>query len=297
MIITKEILIKINPKNIYHLKSLGYTGMTFHKDMLIPVEHLSIGSGYKLNIICDVCGEKVIRRYCDYMGSYNNGGYFACSNKCSYKKKQKTFMEHYGVKHLLQSKELRDRMKTNNLEKYGVEYISQTKEVKEKRIKTCLDKYGVENPSQLEEFKIKKENTSLINNGVKYHNQNKKDFDYVFRKINKIKTYDEKLYYQSSYEKHFLDYCKNKGILNDIHNFEYRFKYLHNNVEKFYFPDFYIKKLNLIIEIKSKYYYDKYLETNDLKREKCISDGYQYIFIIDKNYEEFDKILYQPSYP
>ena len=52
-----------------------------------------------------------------------------------------------------------------------------------------------------------------------------------------------------------------------------------------YFPDFYYKEKNLIIEIKSTYYYNKYLNKNLAKQEACISQGYNFIFIIDNDYQ------------
>ena len=59
-------------------------------------------------------------------------------------------------------------------------------------------------------------------------------------------------------------------------------KYIFEEKEKIYFPDFYIEKLNLIIEIKSSYYYEKYYEKNQEKYKKCIDDGYSYLFIINE---------------
>jgi very-short-patch-repair endonuclease len=62
-----------------------------------------------------------------------------------------------------------------------------------------------------------------------------------------------------------------------------------------YFPDFYIEKLNLIIEIKSEYYYYLNLEKNIAKEKACLEQGYKYILIIDKNYKEFENTIKNPS--
>ena len=59
-----------------------------------------------------------------------------------------------------------------------------------------------------------------------------------------------------------------------------------NERDKVYFPDFYIPKYNLIVEVKSAYTYDKELDLNLTKKEWSIRSGYDFIFIIDKNYDE-----------
>jgi len=67
--------------------------------------------------------------------------------------------------------------------------------------------------------------------------------------------------------------------------------YLYENKNKYYHPDFYYKHLNLIIEIKSNYTYNKELNKNLSKRKSCIEKGYKFIFIIDKKYNEFEKLI------
>ena len=70
----------------------------------------------------------------------------------------------------------------------------------------------------------------------------------------------------------------------DISNFNGNIKYTNKNV---YYPDFYLEEMNLIVEIKSKYTYECDYDKNILKRNGCIKNGYKFIFIIDKNYDEF----------
>jgi len=68
-------------------------------------------------------------------------------------------------------------------------------------------------------------------------------------------------------------------------------KYEFNNKEKVYYPDFYYQPLNLIIEIKSSYTFYKDLDKNLIKQKQCLDKGYNFIFIIDKKYDEFEKLL------
>jgi len=60
---------------------------------------------------------------------------------------------------------------------------------------------------------------------------------------------------------------------------------------KHYYPDFYIPKYNLIIEIKSNYIYNLQKKLNEKKKKETIKAGYNYIILKEKNYEPFDKFL------
>lgn len=72
-----------------------------------------------------------------------------------------------------------------------------------------------------------------------------------------------------------------------IKNKQYEFK--GNN--KVYYPDFFIASLNLVVEIKSSRWYVDQLDKNLKKQQVTLDSGYGFIFIIDKNYAEFDSIL------
>jgi len=54
-----------------------------------------------------------------------------------------------------------------------------------------------------------------------------------------------------------------------------------------YFPDFFIKELNLVIEIKSHYTYDIEKEQNEAKKEATVNSGFRFEFVVDKNYQFF----------
>ena len=43
-----------------------------------------------------------------------------------------------------------------------------------------------------------------------------------------------------------------------------------------YIPDIWIPKDNLIIEVKSIYTYNKYIEKNNLKKDAVLSNGFNY---------------------
>ena len=99
-----------------------------------------------------------------------------------------------------------------------------------------------------------------------------------------------RLTYQASYEKDFIDYCENQNIIDKVSNGPFLW-YEYDGKKKRYFSDFFIEELNLIIEIKSSHWYYTYKEQNDAKRKACIDNGFGYIMILDKNYDEFNEYI------
>ena len=93
-------------------------------------------------------------------------------------------------------------------------------------------------------------------------------------------------------EPSFLDYVFSNNILqeDEIVYYPKGIKYFTSDGGKhIYFPDFYIPKFHLIVEIKSWYILAKDLNVS-LKIQATKDFGYNYIMILDKKYDEF-KIL------
>ncbi len=97
------------------------------------------------------------------------------------------------------------------------------------------------------------------------------------------------------YEDDFLNYVFNKTKIEENEfNFKKRLKIelSENDVKnKNYYPDFYLKKYNLVIEIKSEYIYKLQKDLNLKKETKTKEKGYLYLIIKDKNYKEFNTFL------
>jgi hypothetical protein len=88
------------------------------------------------------------------------------------------------------------------------------------------------------------------------------------------------LYYQGSYEFDFLvNYF-------DIFKIKRGLTFRYDN--SIYYSDFYIESLNLIIEIKSTFYYNLNPDKILRKSSTVIESGYNFILILDKNYKEFE---------
>jgi hypothetical protein len=59
-----------------------------------------------------------------------------------------------------------------------------------------------------------------------------------------------------------------------------RIKYMYNNKERTYYPDFYVKSTNTIYEVKSLYTYNIHKEQNIAKKDACVKQGFNYQFKI-----------------
>lgn len=181
------------------------------------------------------------------------------------------------------------KRKQTCLEKYGVENVYQSKEIKEKCKKIHLEKLGVENPSQSEKIKKKKEQTCLKNHGVKYGQQNKEIFEKTQKTRWNLKKYkDTNIYYRGTYEFDFLENFYDKYP--DIENGK-GIKYFFEDNQHYYFPDFYIPSLNLIVEVKNSYLVKRYTNNIKAKEKATIINSFKYIMIIDKKYNDFNKFI------
>ena len=226
---------------------------------------------------------------------------------------KKTNLEKYGVDSYSKTDQYKLKVKNTSLKKYGVDNYSKTDEFKIKVKNTSLKKYGVDSPNKsnlIKEFKklsmIKKygyisnsmtieskeklKKTNLERYGVEYPMQVLEFSEKQQKNSKKIHYYNDNIYYQSSYEKDFLDYMNSLNLLHKVSRGPI-IKYNYGLSNKIHYPDFYIDDYNLIIEIKSDYYYYKYKDINEIKMKTAIDIGYNYLYIINKDYTIFDKIL------
>ena len=205
-------------------------------------------------------------------------------------KVKETSLERYGVDNYSKTNEFKNKVKETSLERYGVDSPNKSEYVKEIKKSSMMKKYGYISNSMTKESKDKLRKTNLEKYGVEYPMQVLEFSEKQQKNSKKILYYNENIYYQSSYEKDFLDYVSDINILSKVTRGP-TIKYNNGISEKIHYPDFYIDDYNLIVEIKSDYYYYKYLETNKLKFNKAIEMGYNYMFIINKNYKYFNEII------
>jgi hypothetical protein len=253
----------------------------------ISIDELALNSHKKVKVKCDNCGKEKTIKYQLYNRSTNNGTseYYCNKKECINKKRKKAIQDKYGVDNVFQIPNVKDKIKNTNLNKYGVENPQQNVEIKKKTEKTNLKKYGVKNPFQSDEIKEKIKIKNIKKYGTEYPSQNLEFFQKKLKYGLKIKKI-ENLTYQGSYEKDFILRYKDKITIENGLSIEY----YHNDEKKIYHSDFFIPELNLVVEIKSRYWYNEHLEICQLK-EKYSKKIYNYIMILDKNYKEFEELL------
>jgi len=294
MLKEKEIEISIGSSNYKHFYE-KYGPYNKGDIILIKIEDLIKNSTVKVTTVCDVCGREKIMKYQPYNIQINKDNYYCCS-KCKSTKSKITNMKKYGAEYPMQRKDVMEKSKNTLIEKYGITNISQRKDIRKIRSERLKDpnyqikmldgvmfKYGIDNVSKIQSIQEQKEKTLMSNYGVRNPSQSEFLFEKSQKSGKKIKFHENtNLYYRGTYELHFLDFCFQHNI-NVQKGPSISFKYKEKN--KVYHSDYLLPDFNLICEIKSNYYYDKYLELNLIKEKETIKTGYNFIFIIDKNYK------------
>lgn len=230
---------------------------------------------YEINGICKWCKNNPTT-----FRSFSEGYFDFCSQKCQ----QLHTASKYGVKNLFQSKEIKEKIKLSLIKKYGVDHPNKSIIIQNKTKNTKKEKYGNENYNNTEKITqtmIKRygvKSPCLMNgyfekwtkSGVK-----KKEYKLPSGKIIKLQGYENKA----------LDIMLKTYSENEI--FECnppKIKYKENEINRIFYPDFYIKKNNLIIEIKSRFTFNNWKDKNLLKIDECKKQGFNIEYwIINKN--------------
>jgi hypothetical protein len=263
------------------------TKEVLYKGKLKKVSEVGEFSHSKVEVACDFCGNVKITSISNHSLSCKDDGKYYCYN-CRWIKYEKTCIEKYGSKNASSNEEIKIRRKESVLKSHGCENVFQSKEIKDKIKKNCFEKYGVEFFMQCELGKKKVKEGFQKKYGTDHYMKNPDKFKSFMKTNLKIKKYENSnLYYQGSYELDFLEkYSNIIDISNGIH-----LKYFYENELHSYMPDFYLPEYNLIIEVKSTYTYNLHLLRNLAKKQYSINSGYNFLFIIDKNYIELEKII------
>ena len=169
MLVPNQLIkIKITRRNCEHYRNLGYDVQC--KDIImVPPEHLTVGSHDSVLVTCDVCGELMTREYKTYI-THRKYNLDTCT-KCKDKKSKVTNIERYGCQNPMQAAEIREKARATMLNKYGVEFPAQSEAVREKMRATTMAHYGVEHAAQSENIKQQMKDTCLAKYGVPHFSQ------------------------------------------------------------------------------------------------------------------------------
>ena len=177
------------------------------------------------------------------------------TKECKEKSKQ-TCMEKYGVEYSGQSENNKQKSKQTCMEKYGVEYSFQSKNNKEKSKQTWIKKYGVDNPAKSEIIKDKIKQVCISRYGENYMKN-----PIIFNKIKNtcFRKYGNYYLLTDEFKQKYINTIIKNNRISKVENgfmnyleyhypndFEYQYK-----SELYPFNcDFYIKSLDLYIEIQ-----------------------------------------------
>jgi hypothetical protein len=233
MILTKEIILKINNRYVKYYKDKGYNNFKGGDNIIVDIKDLPSNSHVEVECKCDNCDSINTIKYYNYVNNISNGGIYLCK-KCKNIKTEKTNMERYGVKTTLLEKNTIKKGKETTKEKYGVEHYSKTKEFKDKMIEHNLknygveqyfssdkvkndrfEKFGVEYFSQTEQYKEQYKNTILEKYGVEHYSKTN-DFKDKIKKLFILNNKSEKLNILS-YDNDIVTIQCDKGHIYEIH--------------------------------------------------------------------------------
>ncbi len=287
MILSEYVKIKINTNKLKNIYS-KYEPFKLGDIIDIKPKDLTSGSHVKIKVKCDTCDNENEMMYKEYIRVTKFDGLYYC-RKCAAIKVKNTCIERYGVTNVSKSQTIIDAIKTTIQEKYGVNNIMNLEETRQKIKNVFIEKYGYNHPMKNKEFlkEFKRKNFEETGYETPFESSRVQEKIFKSSRYSKFNSF-YKIYYQGSYEEDFLKLCKHLSL--NVTKPKY-IKYFFEGKIRRYFPDFYIKELDLIIEIKSNYYYKLHLEMNNLKKEYTIKNGFKHLTIIDKNYEEFLKIV------
>lgn len=161
--------VKVIGITLQHYRDLGYDVKCFDT-IVVPPEHLTDGSRYMVDVLCDICKKKIPRTYKKYLKHHKEG--FDTCNQCKDKKIKQTCMTRYGVPTPMLVPEVQEKQKEIFQKKYGVENISQSEQIKEKKKQTCMKNFGVENPASSDIIQEKIKETCKKKYGCDYPTQN-----------------------------------------------------------------------------------------------------------------------------
>ena len=217
---------------------------------------------------------------------YYKNDYGCCSLSCAGKQSLKTISKSIGVENQFQLESVKNKSKKTLIEKYGVDNISKLESIKEQKRNTMfknygrtnnfgengelaelhmLNKYGVRNPAHLSSIAEK----THSNRYKKKHLLITPSGKEIFLQGFEVKGF--KLLLDEGFSENDILYKKS-----DMPKIMYYFE----GKMRRYYPDFFIKEKNIIIEIKSKYTYEVEKDKNDAKFLATKNNGYIHRLLI-----------------
>lgn len=173
--------------------------------------------------------------------------------------------------------------------------ISSTNQLlkEEKRKKTMNERYGVNNPSLMPDFLEKVRKTCNNKYGVNSPTQRKESQHGKWKTVKVL----ERTFRVQGYEDHFLLNCKKFGYdLEDLSQGKSKCPQIEwfddQGKKHVYFPDFFVEKDNLLIEIKSSWTFKQHEQSTRLKMKFAKEKGYNIIcYVFDSRNDSCPNVI------
>jgi len=210
--------------------------------------------------VCIICGNET-QFYRISMGGYLKHCIHCVSKDKRVKiKKEETCLNHFGVSNPMKHSDIKDVYKKNNLANHGYEWPMQRSEIQEKSKNTCLIKYKKSRYSETDQFK--KHLRIITINRIEKQNLNGEPMVPCIGHLER-----ECLNELQNHTQHVI--IRNPKIIG-------------------YFPDGYIRDLNLVIEFDENFH-DRQVD-EDYERELNLASCGNLIFRIKQKDWEQNKI-------
>ena len=282
MISQERIVVRVNSNHLKYYKNLGYDAKMLEFLTILP-QHLPHGSHVKVNIICDICKKE---SHIEFRGIKDKVDFKYSCGSCSSKRRIKERGSIFSNPKLQKELSLRNnqnsfkKRKDTKLHNYGNENYNN----QEKRKNTLKNNHGDERYNNQK----KKQQTCLLKYGVTHTNHLESTWKKIQESSYRIHKYkDTNLTYQGSYELDFLEFCEKNLI--PVENGPIIF-YSFEGRKSTYHSDFVVNSINTIVEIKSKYTLEYDIDRNLAKKSASEDLGYNFIFIVDKDYKKLIEI-------
>lgn len=187
MLLSKIVVVKWNIKNKKYYESLGYTFTKNGESFEVPVENLLPNSKVFVDVLCDFCKQKIVRKKYQTYKQQHHPKYGDCCVECQPLKNKLCCLDKYGVDNGAKTIASKEKTKQTSLEKYGVDNPSKADFVREKLSdisrknaaanyekaqNTCFERYGVFNAMESPEIKERQQKSVFEKYGVYHPKQN-----------------------------------------------------------------------------------------------------------------------------
>ena len=194
-----------------------------------------------------------------------------------------TMKERYGATSTMHSPILKKKFNNSMQKKYGCDWAMQNSEIFEKTKVNNIEKFGYENPMQHKIFQNKMKVTNLKKYGFEYAMHNPKIAEKAFKNSFKKKEYiwnTGVVSWVQGYESIVLKELEAEGYTFDdikiVPTDMPKIMYQLDETEHRYYPDIFIPKDNIIIEVKSAWTLNLDWDKNQAKFKATRKLGYDF---------------------